>query len=98
MRNSKDLDEKLIQIFKNPISTIVGFSFNSDISTFSKYLKQMKFYTDITNFIDLQTYYGIVYTQGPMIGLAKVAEKVLLKPICKYDQMSQWERRPLRLS
>ncbi len=98
LRNSKQLDDKLIQIFTNPHSTIVGFSFNSDIATFSKYLKQMQFYTDITNFIDLQTYYGIVYTQGPMIGLAKVAEKVLLKPICKYDQMSQWERRPLRLS
>lgn len=35
---------------------------------------------------------------GPEIGLAKVAEKVLGKAICKREQMSNWERRPLRLS
>ena len=45
----------------------------------------MSFYTDIANFIDLQTYYGHVYTAIPMTGLAKVADKVLNKPICKAD-------------
>jgi ribonuclease D len=33
-----------------------------------------------------------------MTGLAKVADKIFGKPICKKEQMSNWERRPLRLS
>ena len=31
-------------------------------------------------------------------GLAKVAEKLFKKVICKSEQMSNWEKRPLRLS
>lgn len=35
---------------------------------------------------------------GPQVGLAKVSEKVFGKAICKREQMSNWERRPLRLT
>lgn len=33
-----------------------------------------------------------------MTGLAKVTEKIFGVPLCKKEQMSNWERRPLRLS
>lgn len=57
----------------------------------------MQFFKSITNFIDLQKYYEqVCLTKQP--GLAKVAEKLLNKVICKGEQMSNWEKRPLRLS
>lgn len=58
----------------------------------------MNFYRYATNFIDAQTYFSTVYNAAPMTGLAKVAKHILEKPICKKEQMSNWERRPLRLS
>lgn len=52
----------------------------------------------ITNFIDAQTYYGKVFLIEQQTGLSKVALNVLNKSICKVEQMSNWERRPLRKS
>jgi hypothetical protein len=52
LKNSKVLDLKLTEVFKNKNSVIIGFSFHSDIAVFSKSLR-MNFYKDITNFIDL---------------------------------------------
>lgn len=98
LRDSTELDRKLTEIFNNPRSVIVGFSFSSDIDQFARKFPQMKFYRKIKNFIDAQQYYSRVYLTGGQTGLAKVALKVLGKEICKIEQMSNWERRPLRQS
>lgn len=98
LANNRRLDEVLSAIFKDHNTTIVGFSFMSDIQVFTKYLPHMKFYKHIQNFIDAQTYFGLVWEDGQQIGLAKVAQKVFGKAICKFEQMSNWENRPLRLS
>mmetsp|Transcript_43093 Transcript_43093/g.31467 ORF Transcript_43093/g.31467 Transcript_43093/m.31467 type:complete len:107 (+) Transcript_43093:1398-1718(+) len=82
----------------NESSVIIGFSFHSDIATLKKHLKHLTFYQNIAAFIDLQTYFGRVFDVSGMVGLAKVAEKVIGKQVCKYNQMSQWEQRPLRLA
>ena len=58
----------------------------------------MQFYRFIKRFIDAQTYFARVCVASPQTGLAKVAEKVMGKAICKIEQMSNWERRPLRQS
>ena len=58
----------------------------------------MQFYRFIKQFIDAQSYFARVYLAGPETGLAKVTEKVIGKAICKREQMSNWETRPLRLS
>lgn len=58
----------------------------------------MSFYRYISNFVDAQTYFSKVHESGPQTGLAKVSEKVFGTPICKREQMSNWEKRPLRLS
>jgi len=98
LKDSGELDMKLQEIFSFKESVIVGFSFGSDIEQFARKFPHLKFYRFIQNFIDAQTYYSIVTTSPPMTGLAKVAEKIFGKPICKKEQMSNWERRPLRLS
>jgi hypothetical protein len=77
---------------------IVGFSFNSDIEQFVRKFPNMKFYRYIKNFVDAQQYYARVYLSGGQTGLAKVCEKVFGKAICKVEQCSNWERRPLRQS
>jgi ribonuclease D len=97
-RDSPHIDEKLTQIFTNPKSTIVGFSFSSDVSQFAKKFPRLKFYRYAARFIDAQTYYSRVCTAQAQTGLAKVAEKIMGKAICKREQMSNWERRPLRNS
>ena len=65
---------------------------------FAKKFPKLQFFRYIKRFIDIQSYFGRVYEAGPQTGLAKVAEKVFGQPICKKEQMSNWERRPLRLT
>lgn len=52
----------------------------------------------IERFVDAQSYYGKVCLVEQQTGLAKVALRLLGKAICKVEQISNWERRPLRLS
>ena len=96
--NSQELDMKLQEIFTSKHLTIVGFAFQSDVEQFAKKFPKMSFYRYITNFVDAQNYFAKVHEAGPQTGLAKVSEKCFGKPICKKEQMSNWERRPLRLS
>jgi ribonuclease D len=85
-------------VFTNDKSLVVGFSFGSDIDIFIRRFPKMNFYRFIKRFIDAQTYYARVFGAPQQTGLAKVADKVLGSPICKREQMSNWERRPLRKS
>ena len=78
-------------------TTSVGFSFNGDLDMLGKHLKGMQFFKNFANFIDLQNYFEEVFLIK-QCGLAKVAEKLLKKVICKGEQMPNWEKRPLRLS
>ena len=88
----------LTRIFSNPKSVIIGFGFSSDIEQFARKLPSLNFIKYVKNFIDAQTYYSKVYLVTQQTGLAKVAHKIFGKHICKAEQMSNWERRPLRLS
>ena len=92
------LDQVLIEIFTHERTICVGFSFKSDMDVFAKHLPRMNFYKYMRNFIDAQTYYSKVFVAAQQTGLAKVAKEVLNFEICKGEQMSNWERRPLRLS
>jgi len=58
----------------------------------------LNFIKYVKNFIDAQTYYGKIYLVEQQTGLAKVALKIFEKQVCKVEQMSNWERRPLRQS
>lgn len=88
----------LSKIFANPASTIIGFGFSSDIDQFSRKLPHMNFIKYVQNFIDAQSYFGKVFLVEQQTGLAKVATRIFNKSICKVEQMSNWERRPLRKS
>jgi len=77
---------------------IVGFSFGSDIDMFMRGHPQLNFYRYIRRFIDAQNYYARVWGAPVQTGLSKVADKVLDIQMCKREQISNWDRRPLRQS
>lgn len=52
----------------------------------------------VERFIDAQSFFGKVCLVEQQTGLSKVAQRMLGKQICKVEQISNWERRPLRLS
>ena len=52
LQYSNELDRKLQQIFCNEKSTIVGFSFNSDVDMFARKFPKMQFYRFIKKFVD----------------------------------------------
>lgn len=88
----------LSKVFRNDASTIIGFGFSSDIEQFARKLPNLNFIKYVRNFVDAQSYFGKIYLIEQQTGLAKVALKVFNKAICKVEQMSNWERRPLRQS
>ena len=92
------LDEVLTEIFTNEESIMIGFSFASDSSVFKKCLPKMTFYQDFTRIVDAQTLWSKIMPDANDLGLglAKVCEHILDTKLCKAEQMSNWERRPLR--
>ena len=44
LRDSQYLDEVLTEVFRNPKSIVVGFSFNSDVEQYARKYPKMKFY------------------------------------------------------
>ena len=101
LRHNKDLDDMLIPIFQNETTNIVGFGFSADLTQFSKYLPDMKFLSYVPKFIDIQDVYKDSYPDFKDKGgssLATVCERLFDKKLCKKEQMSNWEKRPLRFS
>jgi len=58
----------------------------------------MIFYRKITNFLDLQEYHIRENKRIDQISLSQLAQEILRKPLCKGEQLSNWESRPLRNS
>lgn len=96
LAGSKVLDGVLCHVFLT--STVVGFSFDSDLDMLEKHCPKLNFYRQITKLLDIQVYYKAVAGTEKNLGLAKVATELLGKEICKAERMSNWERRPLRMS
>ena len=91
----------LSAIFQNSNTTVLGFGFTSDIAVFNKYCSNMKFLDYVPKFLEIQDFYKKVYPDFAERGgssLATVCENMIGKKLCKNEQMSNWERRPLRFS
>lgn len=101
LKNSKKLDHMLAAIFQNPKSTILGAGFSSDISQFHKHCENMKFLDYVPSFLEIQDFYKKVYpdlTDKGSSGIKSICENILGKKLCKNEQVSNWENRPLRYS
>lgn len=75
LKNSPKLDATLCDIFTHKNTTIVGFSFHSDISMFQKCCPSMSFIKNIPRLLDLQELYRQAvpdFKEKGGIGLAAV--------------------------
>ena len=97
LANNPMLDNALCSIFRSEASTIIGFGFKSDLEVFGKCLGNMQFWKVFRNFLDAQGVFARVLDQRAQMGLTKVCKEVLGMDMCKGEQMSNWENRPLRL-
>ena len=98
LSKSKILDEMLIQIFTHPDTLCIGFSFQSDLTIFERCFTNMHFFKTFTNFIEVQDYYSAVQSIEMVTSLAKAVKSLFDLDMCKEEQMSNWEKRPLRFS
>lgn len=98
---NKKLDQLLVKLFTQKNTTVVGFGFGSDLAVFRKHCPNMKWVDHIPQFIDAQDYYKAVkpdFKDNGGCGLAKACEVMLGQKLCKQEQVSNWENRPLRYS
>jgi hypothetical protein len=96
LRESELLDNKLVHLFNSTV--VVAFQFHSDLGQFAKGLPKLSFYKHFSKFIDAKDYFTKLNPDGSGLGLAKITEIMMGKKMCKGEQMSNWEMRPLRMS
>lgn len=90
-------DANFINVFKDIFTNkkIIGYDLKDD---FVKMPNDIMLHIQEKNiFIDLQDIYRIATLQNAK-GLSKLCEEYFNKPLCKYEQCSDWEARPLRES
>ena len=94
----KEFDDVLYDLFQDPQVTKLGISFEGDMTRLKKsYPKMVSFQLSIKGYIDLvQVFAGNnKYYPGGLAGLTRI---VMDTQLCKLEQKSNWESRPLRLA
>ena len=93
MKDDKEFFDLFKQNFKDKI--FIGYAFNkSDIEQFFDELQNMFKDAEIIDLVDL--YQNKFMEKAPSLKI--MCEKVLGKKMCKYEQCSYWENRPLKKS
>ena len=92
-----ELDEKLGSLMQSEIYKL-GVSFEGDRKMMRQSYPHLKaFQKEMVNYVDVVTAYAKIEGKSPG-GLAGACELVLGRTLCKYEQRSNWENRPLRES
>lgn len=93
LRKNEEFDNFFIKLMENNQIVKVGHTVASDLQflyqTFSQKMK-------IQNLVDLTQLFKIHFPTDIYSSLAYMAEKFLGKKMCKYEQRSNWNRRPLK--
>ena len=89
--------EKFSELFENLFKDkkFIAFDFENDLEVLPEYI--YTFFKEKAIIIDIKNLYEIKYFEK-CPSFSKVCEKIIGKPLCKYEQCSNWERRPLRQS
>lgn len=94
--NLEDFDNNLYEIFTDPEILKVGVSFDGDLSRLKQsYPECLSFQIELSGYIDLISVFAghFKYYPGGLIGLCEI---LLNEKLCKLEQMSNWNQRPLR--
>ena len=90
-------DKEFFDLFKTSFKCkiFIGYAFNqSDIEQFFEEMQNMFKYAEIIDLVDL--YQNKFMEKAP--SLKNMSEKIVGKKMCKYEQCSNWENRPLKKS
>jgi ribonuclease D len=92
LKKNEILDRKLSEIFTNPSSTVIAFSFCNDMKMFFEGYIQLNFMNNITKLLDIQEYHRRVFEPETeqKIGLATIVKDLTGKILCKAEKMSNW--------
>ena len=93
LNKDNNFEKNFEKLFTN--KKFIGFSFKDDLSHYSEKLDL--FFRTKVEIYDIKNLYTLKYLEK-CPSFAKVCEKVIGKPLCKYEQCSNWEKRPLRES
>jgi hypothetical protein len=89
LKNNEIFLKQLSEFFSN--KTIIGFSFSNDLKTMDSKLREI---VRTCKCIDMSLLYN---SKKNTPSLANMCMDILNKPLCKKEQMSNWDIRPLRM-
>ena len=98
LKESEALDSILTRVFTSDKIRIIWMSIQNDLGELAKGTPKLNFFRKIENLFDIQPMYSSLYKQKEGLGLSKIVDALLGYKICKFEQMANWELRPLRLS
>ena len=93
LNKEPDFEDNFIKLFMN--KKFISYDFNSDLSHFDD--KLILFFKEKAEIIDIPKIYFKKYKKN-CPKLSKLCEEIFGKPLCKYEQCLNWEKRPLRES
>lgn len=98
LHQSTELDSKLFQVFGSSQIMKLGIGFDGDLGKLREsYPDMICFKETMYNYVDLITVHKKSRNKDPG-GLASLSELHFEIPMCKAEQKSNWEQRPLTLS
>jgi len=95
MGESLQYQELIWKLFANPKILKIGHSFLGDLQIIKNEHENNK-NIFIKNYLDIGQAYKIFDKSRQQYGLAYICEQILGKRMSKYEQVSNWSRRPLR--
>jgi hypothetical protein len=93
LKKDNNFEEDFEKIFIT--KKFIGFNFEGDLSYYPDKLNL--FFSEKVEIYDIRKLYSLKYKENCPT-FSKVCEKLIGKSLCKYEQCSNWERRPLRES
>lgn len=96
--NSEVLDNALNELFTANNVKIVALDFANDIKEIQTRTPNFKFINNTKNLYDLDVIYQAVFDLKLKTSLSKISEQLFNKKIWKVEQVSNWDKRPLRPS
>ena len=93
LKKENNFEEDFEKIFSS--KKFIGFNFEGDLSYYPD--KLHLFFSEKVEIYDIRKLYSLKYKENCPT-FSKVCEKLIGRSLCKYEQCSIWERRPLRES
>ena len=94
----KVIDLFLVKLFSDPKIIKIGFSWGCDQEEFHRSFPDLAFHKYIANLVDAQQVYSQIKQSTSMVSLKVLCKEITNKDLCKMEQCSNWESRPLRPS